>query len=252
MELQEALRKLAALGTAQNRKVYARHGVSGDSFGVSYANLAKLEKEIGVDHDLARALWKTGNHDARVLATKIADPAKTTARLLEDWAGDLGDYVVTDALAKLASRTSVAPALVEAWTRSPDEWIGAAGWIVLAASLEREDAPDDERLARRLAEIEARIHAAPNRTRYSMNLALIAIGSSRASLRGQVLAAAKRIGRVDVDHGETGCKTPDAAAYIAKVIAYREKARKGARAAASPRLGVPPKKPRGEDTKAKL
>jgi hypothetical protein len=28
------------------------------------------------------------------------------------------------------------------------------------------------------------------------------------------LAAAARIGPVEVDHGETGCKTPDAAAYI--------------------------------------
>ena len=29
--------------------------------------------------------------------------------------------------------------------------------------------------------------------------------------------AARRIGEVHVDHGETGCKTPDAAAYIQKM-----------------------------------
>ena len=39
-------------------------------------------------------------------------------------------------------------------------------------------------------------------------------------------AAAKRIGKVDVDHGETGCKTPDAAPYIAKAAAHRKKKRK--------------------------
>jgi len=37
------------------------------------------------------------------------------------------------------------------------------------------------------------------------------------------LAAAKRIGKVEVDHGETGCKTPDAAAYIRKVLDHRRK-----------------------------
>jgi hypothetical protein len=30
------------------------------------------------------------------------------------------------------------------------------------------------------------------------------------------MAAAKRIGTVDVDHGDTACKTPDAAATIDK------------------------------------
>ena len=49
----EAVRRLKALGTAQNRKVYTRHGVQGDAFGVSYANLGKLRREVGTDHELA-------------------------------------------------------------------------------------------------------------------------------------------------------------------------------------------------------
>ena len=62
------LAKLEALGTAQNRKVYARHGVGEPMFGVSFAHLRKLGKKLRHDHDLARALWASGNHDARVLA----------------------------------------------------------------------------------------------------------------------------------------------------------------------------------------
>jgi len=38
------------------------------------------------------------------------------------------------------------------------------------------------------------------------------------------LAAAKRIGKVEVDHGETSCKTPDASTYIRKAVARRSKA----------------------------
>ena len=74
MNVKQALAKLKALGTAQNRKVYARHGVTREAFGVSYANLGKLVREIKVDHELALGLWKSGNHDARVLATMVADP----------------------------------------------------------------------------------------------------------------------------------------------------------------------------------
>ena len=41
----DVLEELKALGTAQNRKVYARHGVQSAMFGVSYANLGKLKKK---------------------------------------------------------------------------------------------------------------------------------------------------------------------------------------------------------------
>jgi hypothetical protein len=34
----------------------------------------------------------------------------------------------------------------------------------------------------------------------------------------RALDASKRIGTVEVDHGETGCKTPDAAPYIRKMV----------------------------------
>jgi hypothetical protein len=56
-----------------------------------------------------------------------------------------------------------------------------------------------------------------------MNQTLIAVGLRNAALRRGVLAAAKRIGEVEVDHGETSCKTPDAAAYIAKALKQRQR-----------------------------
>jgi hypothetical protein len=49
-----------------------------------------------------------------------------------------------------------------------------------------------------------------------MNMALIAIGLRSPALRKAATEAARRIGPVEVDHGDTGCKTPDAIAYIAK------------------------------------
>jgi hypothetical protein len=54
-----------------------------------------------------------------------------------------------------------------------------------------------------------------------MNGALIAIGLRNPRLEKKAVAAAKRIGKVEVDHGETSCETPDAAAYIAKAKARR-------------------------------
>ena len=68
MTLKQALAALQKAGTAQNRKVYGNHGVSGPMYGVSFAELKKLKKQIKQDHELACGLWDTGNHDARILA----------------------------------------------------------------------------------------------------------------------------------------------------------------------------------------
>jgi hypothetical protein len=72
----------------------------------------------------------------------------------------------------------------------------------------------------RLAYVEKKIHSATNAEREAMNMALIQIGCRNAALRKAALAAAKRIGKVEVDHGDTACKTPDAAAYIEKTWAH--------------------------------
>ena len=46
MNKTQVLKQLKSLGTEQNRKIYARHGVKNELFGVSFANLGKLKKEI--------------------------------------------------------------------------------------------------------------------------------------------------------------------------------------------------------------
>jgi 3-methyladenine DNA glycosylase AlkD len=216
----EVMQELQKMGTAQNRKIYGRHGVRGAAFGVSYANLGKLQKKIKTDHELAEKLWASGNHDARVLSTMVADPARITSAALDAWARDLDNYVLTDAFTAFTARTKHAPAKMKKWTRSRSECLGQTGWSLMSylSRTEHVTAADCES---RLAEIESRIHGSKNRVRHSMNGALIAIGLRSAALEKKAIAAAKRIGRVDVDHGETSCKTPDAVAYIQKTKAHR-------------------------------
>ncbi len=220
----QALNALKAMGTAQNRKVYARHGVGTNQYGVSYANQKKLAKEIKTDHRLAHQLWASGNHDARVLAAMIADPRKATLRELEAWAKGLENYVQTDSFSGFAAKTPHARRIFDKWSASKDEWKGAAAWTVLTSLAMRDSELPDAFLAKQIGVIERGIHTARNRTRYAMNNALIAIGMRNPELQRQATTAAKRIGVVEVDHGETGCKTPDAVAYIKKAVA-RKRAR---------------------------
>ena len=236
MNINDALRELEKAGSEQTRKTYARHGVTGPMFGVSYATLGALKKKIKTDHTLAKHLWASGNHDARILATMIADPLQATEHDLEGWVSDLENHVLGDALSKFAAQTPHARKKMQQWTRSADETIGMAGWCMLAAMASSASHPDDL-FDQFIARIQQDIHAAPNRARHAMNRALIAIGSRGGTLMTKALAAAKRIGPVQVDHGDTDCQTPDAATYIAKVVAHRSAKAKKTSASAPTRKG---------------
>ena len=216
--------ELEALGSAQTRKIYKRHGIGDNQYGVSYANLKTLKKKIKVDHGAAQHLWTTGNHDARVLAAMIADPKQADEALLDAWAEDLSNYVVTDAFSGFVAKTAFAREKVEQWTDSDEEWKGQAGWNLLSSLAMKDDGTPDDFFEPYLAVIARDIHTRKNRVRYAMNTALISIGTRSDALEQKAVAVAEQIGTVDVDHGETSCKTPDAASYIPKARA-RKKAR---------------------------
>jgi 3-methyladenine DNA glycosylase AlkD len=223
MTYEQVMKELEKMGTAQNRKVYARHGVGEDTFGVSFADLNKLKKAIKTDHEMAKKLWASGNHDARVLAAMVADPAATGSGMLDAWVKDLDNYVVTDTFSSLAARTTYVHKKMEKWTRSTREWVGRAGWRLVAAAALQDGTLPDKVFERYLTAIESDIHDSKNRVRDAMNNAVIAIGVRNSRLEKKAITAAKKIGRIDVDHGETGCKTPDAIEYIKKTLEHRKK-----------------------------
>lgn len=225
MTMQDVLQELESHGTAQNRKVYKRHGACENLYGVSFANLRKMAKRLKVNHALAQELWTTGNHEAQLLASMIADPVTVDESLVDRWISELADRIVTSEFTDFVSKTRFFQAKTEEWLDSEDEWIGRAGWQLLALlAMNDKDLPDSY-FENHLEVIERDIHTQKNMVRDAMNSALIAIGIRSPALEKKALSAAKKIGRVDVDHGETSCKTPDAAEYIRKTVA-RKKHRK--------------------------
>jgi 3-methyladenine DNA glycosylase AlkD len=233
MTYDEAMAALKAAGSEPARKTYIRHGAEASRvLGVTYAELYKLVKRAGVDQALAEKLWASGCHDARVLATHVADPAVISAKTLDAWIRDSTNYILADAVSTLAVRTPHAAAKARAWTDSKQEYTAAAGWSVVAGlamsgagaagRVSRQESPgaalfDDAAATAWLSRIEREIHSARNRVRHAMNNAVICIGLRGGPVRDKAIAAARRIGKVEVDHGDTGCKTPDAIAYIHKV-----------------------------------
>lgn len=216
LSLAEVMEQLQSAGSEQTRKTYARHGVQQPMFGVSFASLKALMKRIGVDHELALALWETGNFDARNLAVKIVDPAQMSLAQLDTWALDPGARMCSGYVANVAVEGPHAQACVKRWLAAANETKRCVGWGLVCALAMRDATMNDAAFSRWMIQIEAVIHKASNAEREAMNHAVIAIGCRSADLRKAASEAAQRIGKVEVDHGDTACKTPDAASYIDK------------------------------------
>ena len=213
------MRKLESLGTEQNRKTYARHGATPPCYGVSFANLGKMQKQIKRDHALASALWRTGNFDARNLAMLVADAEAMTSKELDEWSAQANHCLAWLFARKILACNPLGKKKAERWTTAKNECRAEAAYMTLAVhAMENRDEPDAY-FEDWLGKIESGIHKAPNRSRHGMNALLIAIGIRNKRLQKLALAAAARIGKVEVDHGDTACKTPDAAAYIKKTAA---------------------------------
>ncbi len=119
-------------------------------------------------------------------------------------------------------KTAFAKSKMEEWTRSADEWTGRAGWMLLAMIAMMPNELPDSYFENYLDIIEKTIHRTKNRSREAMNNALIAIGIRNTALEQKAMSVAAKIGKVAVDHGETSCKTPDAASYIKKTSKRRK------------------------------
>lgn len=224
MNYTEVMAELKSAGTAQNIKIYKRHGAGDKLYGVSFEDLRALAKKIKKDQPLAEQLWASGNADARSLALLVADPDVISRKTADTWVRDIQYYLLADFMGGLAAKAPFAHAAMKKWTGMKKEYVRYIGYVTMASMLANGH-PDlsDEECATYLKTIEAEIHGSANRARHAMNAALCAIGIYRPKLTRSAMAAAKRIGTVEVDHGETSCKTPDAVTYIQKAIDRKKK-----------------------------
>ncbi len=228
LSVAEVMKELKANGSAQTRKTYRNHGVEGELFGTNYAFLKKLHKRIKVDHELALALWDTNILESRIFACWVADGEQTTVKLLDSWAREEGSPQLAGELAAYVQDTRFAAGRMHKWMDMKSAYRRRLAWQI-AASLVMQPGrgPDDggvdeADVGALLDRIEAELQAAPDRGRYTMNKALIAIGC-RPGWMKKALTTARKVGKVEVDFGTTNCKVPDATATIRKTIDHYKK-----------------------------
>lgn len=215
----EIMSRLEEMGTEQTRRTFLRHGAR-NLFGVKVGDLKTLVKDVKKDQELARALYDTGNSDAMYLAGLTVNPVSVTKEMLQDWVKKADWYMIAEyTVAWIAAESPYALELAREWIASPDEMTATSGWSTYAnyLSITPDDRLDLNEIRGLLGQVERTVHQERNRVRYNMNGFVIAVGSYVPALFEEAMAVAGRIGKVDVNVGDTACKVPLAAEYIRKV-----------------------------------
>lgn len=222
MTLDQVMEALEGFGNEGTKKVFLKHGAKEPVFGVKVQDLKKLQKRIKKDHGLSLDLYATGNSDAMYLAGLIADEGEISKAELEEWAKGAYWYYLSEYVVPwVAAESGYGWELATKWIDADTEGVAAAGWATLTmlSAIAADDALDIPAYGALLDRVEAGIHDAPNRVRYTMNGFVIAVASYIVGLTEKAKITAGKIGKVSVDMGGTACKVPLATTYIQKVAA---------------------------------
>jgi 3-methyladenine DNA glycosylase AlkD len=221
MTKDQVMKQLERFGNEQTKKTWVRHGCTAPIFGVRIGDMKTIQKKIKKDHKLAKELYATGNADAMYFAGLIADEKAVTKEELQEWVETAPWYMVSDfAVAWVAAESRFGMELALKWIDSPKELIASAGWNTLSSlcTIKPDEELDVKLLGKLLKRVEKEIHKAPNQVRYTMNGFIMAAGQCVKALTDPALAVADKVGKVDVDMGDTACKVHDAGAYLRSMI----------------------------------
>ncbi len=187
--------ELKAMGSEKNRAGMARYGINVErAFGVSIYELRRIAQRIGTDHALALALWATGNHEARLLACFVDDPAAVTSKQLEAWARDFDSWDLCDqATTSLFDRTRHAWTQAVEWAARREEWVKRGGFSLMAGLAVHDKAARDQAFLDLLPLIERGAFDDRNFVKKAVNWALRNVGKRNPALRAEAIACAERI-----------------------------------------------------------
>jgi 3-methyladenine DNA glycosylase AlkD len=195
----EVLQWLERKGTRLNVEGTARYGIRADrAFGVSMGTMRPLAKRLGTNHALATALWKSGWHEARILATVVDDPRQVTRRQMNAWAADFNNWAICDtACLRLFGRTPVAWDKARQWSTSPREFVKRAAFALMASLAGHDKTAPDAQFLDLLSLIEQGADDERNFVKKGVSWALRRIGTRNLALNVAVLAVAKRLSQSD-------------------------------------------------------
>jgi len=194
MKVERVLAHLGSISDRTRLEGMSRFGIRTDrALGVSMPEMRAFAKTIGRDHRLAMDLWRTGVHEARIMASLVADPKLLTEAEMEEMVGDLDSWDICDqCCSNLFSRSPLALRKALEWAGREEEYQKRAGFATMAALAVHDKKLREEDLRTLLEAVVEESHDDRNYVRKAVNWALRQIGKRDLRSNGMAIEAAER------------------------------------------------------------
>ena len=195
----DILNKFKALSNPKAVDGMARYGINPENtYGISIPNLRKIARETGTNHALAQELWASGIHEARILACMIDDPKMVTEEQLESWVKDVDSWDVCDQCCmNLFKNTGLAYRKADEWSKSDEEFVKRAGFVLMACLAVSDKKADDRQFEVFLPIIKREASDSRNYVKKAVNWALRQIGKRNVNLNRKAIETSKEIQKID-------------------------------------------------------
>jgi 3-methyladenine DNA glycosylase AlkD len=195
----DIVNKLREYSVPAVKESMARFGIKTEvALGVSIPDLRKIAKVTGKDHKLAVGLWKTGIHEARILAGMIDDPDLVTRQQMEAWVKDFDSWDLCDqCCSNLFDKTEFGFQKAVEWCGRNKEFVKRAGFALMATLAVHDKKGKDGQFLTLLPLIEKASNDDRNFVRKAVNWALRQIGKRNLNLNQRAIETAKNIQKMD-------------------------------------------------------
>lgn len=195
MNAREVIAHLESISDRSRLEGMSRYGIEVEhAIGVSMPKMRAYAKTIGRDHHLAMDLWDSGVHEARIMASLLADPELLTEEEMERWVRDLDSWDLCDqCCSNLFRRSPHAFRKALEWSGREEEFQKRAGFATMAALAVHGKGMSERDLQLLLEAVVRESHDDRNFVRKAVNWALRQVGKRDLVSNAMAIAAAERI-----------------------------------------------------------
>lgn len=211
------MQALEAMSDEKTRRFNTNHGADENQFGCKMGDIRELAKKVKVNTELARELWKTGNHDARFLAAFLMKPKELPAEEVDSLVRSVNFAYLADRLmSSVVSQHPEKETLRQKWMQDDDPMAARAGWSLTAARIAKGQEGLDVKAL--LDRTEREMGNALAVTQWTMNSCLAEIGINFSQHRGRAIAIGEKLGVLKDYPTSKGCTSPYAPIWIAEMV----------------------------------
>ena len=198
MEYEEVIARLKSRANPDNVAGMARYGINTDkTLGLSIYDLRKIAREIKKDHALALKLWRSGIHEARILASMVDEPERVTEAQLERWVKDFNSWDVVDQVSDLIWRTPFVIKKIHEWSKRDEEFVRRTAFSLIAEIAWHDKEMADAGFEQFFPVIKAAATDERNFVKKAVNWSLRNIGKRNKPLNKRAIEVAREIQKMD-------------------------------------------------------